>query len=283
MMADITILHESDFYRIVNYKCHCDVCSLSDAEYNESFCVSFIRKGFFEYRTFKKEHEVHVGRVLLSKPEYEHITKHIDNQPDITTVFEFKLSFFREICMQYKKTAGWFLLNNDIHSLLLSSNPELEYLHYMMLEKINKVTGNKLETDELVMELLEKVFGVVGNEDAPAPIPDNLIKHHLVTAESAKEYLLTHFSENISLQQVARHCCISPFHFSRIFKTIFKIAPHQFLGEVRLNHAKVLLASTSKPITDIAYNCGFNSIEHFATAFRQRYKISPSCHRIQML
>ena len=283
MLADIKILHRSDFYRVVDYKCHCNVCSLSNAEYNDSFCMSFIRKGFFEYRTFKRDHEVHVGRVLLSKPEYEHITKHIDNQPDITTVFEFKLSFFHSICKQYKKTAGWFLLNNDIHSLLLSSNPELEYLHYTILQKINSGTVNNLEMDELVMELLEKIFGVIGSEEEPANIGDSLIRHHLLTAESAKEYILTHFSDNISLQQIAQHCFVSPFHFSRIFKTILQISPHQYLAEVRLNHAKVLLGTTDKPITDIAFHCGFNSIEHFATAFRQRYKISPTSHRILVL
>src|SRR5258705_9267569 len=168
MMADVKILHQSDFYRIVDFKCHCDVCSLSNAEYNDSFCMSFIRKGFFEYRTFKKEHEVHVGRVLLSKPEYEHITKHIDNQPDITTVFEFRLSFFHEICRQYRKTTGWFLLNNDIHSVLLSSNPELEYLHHIIFQKINSPAANNLEIDELVMDLLEMVFGVLRNEGEPA-------------------------------------------------------------------------------------------------------------------
>jgi len=282
MMADAHILHQSDFYRIVDYKCHCDVCSLSNAEYNDSFCMSFIRKGFFEYRTFKKEHEVHAGRVLLSKPGYEHITKHIDGQPDITTVFEFTASFFQDICEQYNKTAGWYLSNNDIHSVLLSSSPELEYYHYTILQKINKTAVNNLETDELAMELLEKVLQVLGNNPEPAAIGENLVRNHLVTAEAAKEFILTHFSDNISLQQIAQHCYVSPFHFSRIFKTILKKSPHQYLTEIRLNHAKVLLATTNKPITDIAFNCGFNSIEHFATAYRKQFKVAPSDYRRQL-
>lgn len=281
-MADVHIMHESDFYRVVDYKCHCDVCSVSNAEYNDSFCVSFIRKGFFEYRTFKKNHDAHVGRVLLSKPGYEHVTKHIDDQPDITTVFEFKSLFFNEACSQYKKIAGWFLCNNDIHSVLISATPELEYLHNTILQKINKQAICNLETDELVMELLGRVLGILGNEEEPADIPGSIIRHHLVTGETAKGYILDHFSENISLQQVAQHCHVSPFHFSRIFKTIFRLSPHQYLTEVRLNHARMLLKTTNKPVTDIAFNCGFNSIEHFATSFRQRYKKSPSGFRMRL-
>lgn len=253
---------------------------MSSPEYNDSFCMSFIRKGFFEYRTFRKDHEVHVGRVLLSKPGYEHVTKHLDGQPDITTVFEFKPSFFIEICNHYKKNAGWFLCNNDIHSVLLSSAPELEYLHTVILQKTHMQPGSHLETDELVMDLLGKVMCILGNEQEPAGIQSAIIRHHLVTGEAAKEYIMDHFSENISLQQLAQHCHVSPFHFSRIFKSIFQVSPHQYLAAIRLNHAKMLLETTDKPVTDIAFSCGYNSIEHFATAFRHRFKKSPSVFRI---
>jgi hypothetical protein len=123
--------------------------------------MSFIRKGFFEYRTYKRNHDAHIGRVLLSKPGYEHVTKHIDSQPDITTVFEFKPSFFKEICDHYGRMAGWFLCNNDIHSVLLSSTPGLEYLHTIILQKINRQVVNNLETDELVMDLLGKALCIL--------------------------------------------------------------------------------------------------------------------------
>jgi AraC family transcriptional regulator len=60
-----------------------------------------------------------------------------------------------------------------------------------------------------------------------------------------------------------------------------KTSPHQFLTSVRLTHAKVLLTETSSPVSDIAYECGFNSPEHFVTAFKQYYKVKPSALREQ--
>src|SRR5262245_57839310 len=98
--------------------------------------MSFIRKGFFEYRTFRRKEEVHIGRILLSKAGYEHMTRHIDDQPDITTVYEFKNSFFQEMKDIYAKEAGWFLLNHDIHSIVLQSSPEAEYLHHRIMKLI---------------------------------------------------------------------------------------------------------------------------------------------------
>src|SRR5215813_12820248 len=108
MLADVHILYQSDFYKITDFKCYCDLCSVSAVEYNESLCLSFIRKGFFGYKTFRRNEEVHAGRILISKPGYEHVATHIDGQPDITTVFEFTADFFKHIQEQYDQGA-WFL------------------------------------------------------------------------------------------------------------------------------------------------------------------------------
>jgi len=278
MLADVHILYQSDFYQVKDFKCHCDVCSTSQPEYNESLCLSFIRKGFFGYHTFRRKDEVHAGRVLISKPGYEHIATHIDSQPDITTVFEFTADFFRKTQEQYQQ-AGWFLKNNDIHSLLLQSSPELDYLYNRITRKVTKERASGLQIDELVLELLEKVLNILTNTKDIPVIADSLKQFHLGTVENARTYILENFSHNISLQQLARHCLVSPFHFSRIFKAIMNVSPHQYLTEVRLNHAKVLLSTTEQSITDIAFTCGFNSLEHFATAYRYRFHSSPSKFR----
>jgi AraC-like DNA-binding protein len=278
MLADVHLLHRSDFYRIADFKCHCDICSVSNPEYNESLSLSFIRKGFFGYQTFRRKEEVHAGRVLISKPGYEHIATHIDGQPDVTTVFEFTTDFFREIRELYIQ-AAWFLKNNYIHSLLLQSNPELDYLHNNIWKKLEKRNAANLQTDEMVMELLERVINILTNSKPVPTIADSLKQFHLGTVESARAYIFENFSNNISLQQLSRHCLVSPFHFSRIFKTIMNISPHQYLAEVRLNHAKVLLSTTDQSVTDVAFACGFNSVEHFATAYRQRFTMNPATYR----
>src|SRR5262245_49134649 len=87
LTADIHILHRSEFYHVNDFKCHCDRCSVSQPEYNKSMFISFVRKGFFEFQTFRRNDEMHVGRMLISKPGYEHTTRHIESQPDLTTSF----------------------------------------------------------------------------------------------------------------------------------------------------------------------------------------------------
>jgi AraC-like DNA-binding protein len=281
LAADINTFHKSDFYTIADYKCHCDIYSVSDPEYNESLCLSFIRKGFFEYQTFRRKDEMHAGRILISKPGYEHVTGHIDGQPDISTVIEFTADFFSEIADQYPR-AAWFFKNNDIHSLLLKSSPELDYLHNSLWRKVQQKKAAGLQMDEMVLDLLDRVIRILTHSGPLPSVPDNLKQFHLGTVERAREYILANFNGDISLQQLAKHCLVSLFHFSRIFKTIMNVSPHQYLAEVRVNHARVLLATTAQSISDISYSCGFNSPEHFATAYRSRFRVNPSAHRKQL-
>ena len=282
LIADIHILHQSDFYQINDFKCHCNRCSVSQPEYNESLFISFIRKGFFEYKTFRRDDELHVGRMLISKPGFEHITRHIDDQPDVTTGFEFIVDFFHLLQDQYAAQAGWFLKNNDIHSLMLRCNAELDFLHHRILQMLQQKEVNNLQIDEMVIELLEKVMQVLGNIQEVPSLNDSLKQFHLGTIENAKEYILRNFNTNISLQQLAQHCYVSPFHFSRIFKSVMNVTPHQYLAEVRLSHAKILLTTTNQSVTDITFASGYNSIEHFATAYRRRFQINPTQYRREM-
>jgi len=101
--------------------------------------------------------------------------------------------------------------------------------------------------------------------------------------EQAKEFIHVNFIRDISLAEIANYCHVSPFHFSRIFKSIMNVSPHQYLADIRLNHARVLLGTTGQPVTDIAFACGYNSIEHFATAYRRKFKTNPTRYRREVI
>jgi AraC-like DNA-binding protein len=258
------------------------VCHTSATEVCRTFNICFVRTGYFEYQVFRKDHEVHVGRVLISKPEFEHVARHIDNQPDICSVFDFTADFYRQLEEHYPQ-ATWFFRNNDIHALLLQTNPQIEYLHNRVLNKLFYSTSDHLLMDDLVMRMVELIMQLMLNTKEPREIPDNLKKFHLATVEKAKLFLLQNFDKNIGLQSLADHCCVSLFHFSRIFKSILNVSPHQFLQQVRLNHANILLETTGLPVSQISDQCGFNSLEYFATAYKQRFKTTPSSFREKSL
>lgn len=84
----------------------------------------------------------------------------------------------------------------------------------------------------------------------------------------AKEYVQQHYAEDISLVEVANHVSLSPSYFSKRFKKDNNINFIDYLIDVRIQRAKVLLISSRYRINEICKMCGFNSLNHFYKTFK---------------
>ncbi|HKO82779.1 MAG TPA: AraC family transcriptional regulator [Chitinophagaceae bacterium] len=241
--------------------------------------MSFIRKGNFLFNVFRNSFDSHTGRILITKPGYEHTVTHTHSVPDECTIFEVKQEFYDELMEHFSKGKNNFFNNNDLHSLLLKTSVETEYLHHRILVNCFRRSVSKLEMDGMVMELFQLVMKTITGGPVTDRLKDTLKKNHLSTIEKAKIYLADHFTDDISLKEIADHCYVSAFHFSRIFKTFTSYSPHQYLLNLRLKHAEMLLKNTQLPVTDICFSSGFNSLEYFSAAFGQKYKSAPSRFR----
>jgi transcriptional regulator GlxA family with amidase domain len=69
---------------------------------------------------------------------------------------------------------------------------------------------------------------------------------------------------------------VSEAHFARSFKEAFGVPPHRYLLTRRIERAKALLRDTDLPITDIAFQTGWNSLGTFGRIFRDITGESPS-------
>jgi AraC family transcriptional regulator len=279
MLPQVKDIHLSDFYRIRDYRCNCDRCHTSAVEFSTAFTICFLRSGFFEYQIFRNNLETHVGRVLISKPFYEHKARHIEKQPDVCTVFSFSHDFYVRLKDHFKTASAWFFESPDIHATVIASNTQIELIHKLILDQTFHRRSESILMDDLVLQMIESIMDIIGSKPVIKSVPANLRKHHLSTVEKARNYILQNFQHNIGLQEVADHCCVSMFHFSRIFKTIMNVSPYQYLHQVRLNHAQILLRNTSKSVTEISEYTGFSNLEYFLTAFKSKYKMSPSAFR----
>lgn len=237
-----------------------------------------MRKGNFIFNVFRNKLDSYSGCVLITKPEYERTVTHAHAVPDECTIFDFKNEFYPELLKIYGRTK--FFTDNDLHSTLINTNPETEFLHFYILQNTRKQSASKLQTDHLVIEMINKVLNAVTDYRPNVNVDARLKKNHLYTIELAKEYMTSNFINDISLMDVARHCHVSPFHFSRIFKLFTSSSPHQFLSGLRLKQAELLLLDTALPVADIAFSSGFNSLEHFTAAFKQQYGLPPARFRL---
>src|SRR5689334_7636908 len=79
----------------------------------------------------------------------------------------------------------------------------------------------------------------------------------------AKEYLYANYDKNVSLEGVANYACLSVNHLLRTFKLAYNQSPHQYLIQIRLQRAQLLLAKTEYPVYEIVNMVGFKCTSSF--------------------
>ncbi len=97
-----------------------------------------------------------------------------------------------------------------------------------------------------------------------------------------QEYILAHYQEEITLQDLARAALYSPWHALRAFTELIGRTPFEYLRWVRLTEAARKLRETNKSVLDIALESAFGSHEGFTKAFSRTFAISPQKYRRQM-
>lgn len=93
---------------------------------------------------------------------------------------------------------------------------------------------------------------------------------------TAKNIMDDDFTHKMSVADLAREAALSEFHFFRSFKEAFGQSPHQYMIGKRLNLAKELLLKDAFPVTEVAYQAGFNDIFSFSKAFKKQFSLPPS-------
>ena len=112
------------------------------------------------------------------------------------------------------------------------------------------------------MDMIEKV--VVGGDDL---------------VYRAVEYVAANFRKKISLDKMAYDLGISKYVLSRLFSKTFHCNFSTYVNGVRLNYAVSMLSGTNDSITNICYDCGFDSQRTFNRVFKERYRVTPREYR----
>jgi len=98
----------------------------------------------------------------------------------------------------------------------------------------------------------------------------------------AKLFIDRHFDEKIDLDNIADEAFFSKFHFIRLFNTIYKKTPHQYLSFVRIEKAKQLL-TTDMTAAQVCYAVGFESVSSFTGLFKRMTGETPAAYRAAQL
>ena len=112
---------------------------------------------------------------------------------------------------------------------------------------------------------------------------NNIPLYDRFEVDRAIAFMNSHFSEKITIEDLAERVNLSAGHFSKIFKSVTGKTPIDFLNMLRLQKARTMLMNQAGNITEVALECGFQSSSYFSTCFLEKYKMTPSAYRQKIL
>lgn len=122
----------------------------------------------------------------------------------------------------------------------------------------------------LIVKLIEVQIGAPNPADAAA---------NLEAVKRAISYIDSHLADKLDVDAIAHAADLSPFYFSRVFKSAYQMSVHKFVLERRLEKARQLLLESDLPISSVALETGFSSQSHLTTTFGQRFGVPPAQFR----
>lgn len=180
---------------------------------------------------------------------------------------------FRETILQYADVVPVF------RGEIFAPHPELlGLLRCFMLEANTETYQNGELMEHLAFTITHLIIrSVLSENHNTIPLYDRF------EVDRAIAFMNSHFSEKITIEDLADWVNLSTSHFSKIFKSVTGETPIDFLGMLRLQKARTMLRNNTSNITEIAIECGFNSSSYFSTCFLEKYKMTPSAYRQKFL
>ncbi len=92
-------------------------------------------------------------------------------------------------------------------------------------------------------------------------------------------FIQQQLDETLSLEDLARRACFSPYHFHRIFRGMLGESVKSHVRRLRMERAAMRLKLGSMGVTQIAFDAGYETHEAFTRAFKAQFGVSPSKFR----
>jgi two-component system response regulator YesN len=166
-----------------------------------------------------------------------------------------------------------------------------EYLAYLLISTVGSILA-KTSGIRLRFSLALQKFEIAeGDKEAIYALLQTLVSesieelggisvyNNVSLVKKATRYILEHYQQKITLQDVADYLQISYGHLSKCFRQITNLPFNQYLLEIRIREAMKLMDSTNLSSSEIGYQVGITDPNYFSKSFKKFAGVSPKEYR----
>lgn len=167
------------------------------------------------------------------------------------------------------------------HGFVRPAADEIDHIQSLCELIYRHAERHSAYADELVSHLLPALVLLSANLPPDERAADQ--PHNLVLANRIRQYIGTHFTEQLTLEDIGQALSMSPYHLAHIFKDMTGMSPIHYMIRCRVGEAQNLLISTDYSATQIAAIVGYANVNHFNAIFTKLVGLPPIRYRKQYL
>lgn len=241
---------------------------------NNSYEIHYIPYGRGQAIIDDKVYDVTPNTLYVTGPHIEHAQTPSKEDPMTEYCIYLKVrksssaSIDDSYLSLFEETSFWFGQDTqEIHILFQQIFHELEH----------EYTGYMTQVETLLSQCVVKLIRNYQHrkESKKHFAPSNLVDSKYIIVEESFLYEY----ENLTLERLASRLGLSTRQTERFIKDCYGRSFLQKKTEAKMSAAAMKLTDTSSSITDISYQLGYSSVEHFSHAFKKYYGITARQYR----
>lgn len=242
-------------------------------------CFLFLTKGAFQFRTPTNVLTFSEGDAMLSKCG-NYFIEQLDTNPNpqTDTLSALASYFYPDIVKQFFQTdLSIKNLQNNFDTTKISVEPLLK----SFIDSISYLLDNPQLADEnLTLNKLKELLLLLSKTEQSKSINDFVASLFAPHEYNFNDIIQKNVFSNLSIDDFAKLTNSSVATFKRKFTELYNDSPAKYILTKKLEKATQLLQVKSKPIANIAYECGFENVSNFNKVFKKHFSKTPSEFRL---
>ena len=167
-------------------------------------------------------------------------------------------------------------LNNMNEGFLCTGEFENRTLHYIkeFMKEIDRKGKDHIVPISIGRLINLRVYNMFKDMET-----DDLVIRMDPVVRKVSEFIHINIHKKITDQMMAEDAEMTIHALRKRFKRLTGMTPKEYIIYLRLERGKKMLVKSDVSITDIAIECGFNSMSYFGRQFKKRYNIGPKEYR----
>lgn len=245
----------------------------------EEACFLFLTKGAFHFRTPTKILNFNAGDAMLSKCGNYFLENVMINRKTEHSVISAIGAFFYPAMVKGFFPTG--LKMEKIREEFDAKKINIEPLMKAYIDSISFILDNPQIADEnLISTKIKELLLLLSKSENSSSIYSFVNSLFVPCEYEIVDVIQKNLYSNLSIPEYAHLSNMSLATFKRKFKELYKMSPARYILQKKLEKALHLLQFQTQPISEIAYECGFETASHFNKAFKRHFGKSPSLIRL---